>query len=158
METARAETSPAPSATGLKGVLAKARRGRGNNPSTSTLSLNGTDSNGTGARSVRSSIDHTVDKIKARVSGEHDDEDRSSPSRIAKLLPGNSKRRRKKKKREAEADEELQHAEDLQRGRSITEQSSTGSADLDGTVDRSRDTLDDDARSSQMTYDSDEEA
>ena len=156
METASAEQSPAPSTSTnkLKHVFSKARRNNRDN-NASNLSINDTDSTASGSRGLRASFDATMDKIKTRASGEHDDADSSGSAGITKLIPGRTKKKRRK--REAEAAQ--QEAEELRRGRSIGDRGGVGAAGL-GTApfdaSTSHDTLEaDDDGSSLITYDSD---
>lgn len=155
METEAAEHSPAPSTSTnkLKAVFSKARRGNKDNGS--SLSINDVDSTASGSRGIRASFDATIDKIKTRASGEHDDADSSGSGGIAKLIPG----RIKKERRRREAEAAQQDAEELQRGRSIGDRGGVGDASLGRSpfdASASRDTLEgDDDGSSLITYDSD---
>ena len=160
METAAADHSPAPSTSTnkLKAVFSKARRGTKDNGS--SLSINEADSTASGSRGIRASFDATIDKIKTRGSGEHDDAESSGSGGIAKLIPGRSKKKRRK--REAEAEAAQQEAEELRRGRSIGERGGVGGNGLGTALDAGaagHDILEgDDDGSSLITYDSDVES
>ena len=158
METAAAESSPTPSTTTnkLKTVFSKTRRGHKDN--SSSLSVNDADSTNSGSHGIRASFEATIDKVRTRASGEHDDDGNSSGSGgISKLIPG----RIKKKRRKRDAEAEQQDAEELQRGRSIGDRgggvdpSRGNSAPLTTTV--SQDGPDGDDGSSLITYESDTE-
>jgi len=155
MDPVTKETSPAPSSKGLKGVLAKARRGLKDN--SSTLSVNSTDNSSSSHGGIRSSIDSKVEKLKSRATGEssHNDGDNPGSGGIAKLLP----RRSRKKRRAREAPEQDQ--EEAIRGRSIGDRRSNGATgDLDPfeITGENQSPLDDDGGSSLLTYDSDPES
>lgn len=156
MESVAQETSPAPSAKGLKGVLTKARRGRKDKDNGSTLSVNGTDNSGSSSHGgIRSSIDSAVDKLKSHSAEDtgQKGEDDSEHGRIGKLLPG---RIRKKRRKAPEATE--QEKEEASRGRSIGEKPSNAATGNLGASDAGADnqsSLDNDGGSSLITYDSD---
>lgn len=156
METAAAEVSPSPSGRGLKGVLAKARRG--GKDSSSVPSNNGTD-NSSESHVIRSSLESIRER--ARTSRESSIDDgtvvTSKSHSLSKLLPGRLKKRLKKHgatDREEEPEEQGEDGDQEEdgRGRSISDQAAT-SADprrSTPTGSRSQSTL---GGSSLMTYD-----
>lgn len=156
METAAAEVSPSPSGRGLKGVLAKARRG--GKDSSSVPSNNGTD-NSSESHGIRSSLESIREKVRTSRESSIDDGTvvTSKSHSLSKLLPGRIKRRLKKlgaTDREEESEERGEDGgqEEDGRGRSISDQAAT-SADprrSTPTGSRSQSTL---GGSSLMTYD-----
>ena len=147
MNSPSQEVSPAPSARGFKGVLAKARQGIKANKS--TTSVDGTDDGGS------SRGNSTLDKLISRANGgrDIDEVDNSSNTGITRLVTAVGKRRRKKK-RDAEGVEG--DDEDPPRGRSL---GIAGNGDGDssgylGAGNPSQSTLDDDDGSSFLTIDS----
>ena len=150
MEPPIPETSPPPSARGLKGVLAKARRNLKDN--SSTTSVNGPDGSG----GLRSSIDSTAEKLRARSGGDNGRDDGENPGSagLSALIPGRIKKRRKRRQEEAARERDEW---EKPRGRSM------GDADMMATngLDRSSDIFDDDdddGDSSMLTYESETES
>ena len=148
------ETSPAPSASGLKGVLAKAQRGLKNN--NSATSLNGPDG-GSKRGGIRSSVDSAMEKLKSRTNGDSNSDNGSSAAsvKLSKLLPKTM--RKKREKRAADAVEQ-QEDEETGRGRSIGDRSALSLAVTSPGLDRSQDDLSGDGEDSIMTEDSDTES
>ena len=131
------ELSPAPSASGapvkgLKSVLAKARLGRKDNPS--TASLNGSDESEIGG--LRNSVD-SVDKIRDGGRSSVDDGLPTGPSGLSKLIPGRVKKKRKKR----EEAEQLQRELEEGRGRSADDQTATAAVSRREAGNESRTTL-----------------
>ena len=131
------DLSPAPStsgvpAKGLKSVLAKARLGRKDNPS--TASLNGSDESEIGG--LRNSVD-SVDKIRDGGRSSVDDGLPAGPSGLSKLIPG----RIKKKRRKREEAEQLQQELAEGRGRSADDQPATAAVPRHEAGNESRTTL-----------------
>ena len=131
------DLSPAPSASGapskgLKSVLAKARLGRKENPS--TASLNGSDESEIGG--LRNSVD-SVDKTRDGGRSSVDDGLPAGPSGLSKLIPG----RVKKKRRKREEAEQLQQELTEGRGRSADDQAATAAVARRESVNGSRTTL-----------------
>ena len=124
------DLSPAPSASGapskgIKSVLAKARLGRKENPS--TASLNGSD------ESEISGLRNSVDGGRSSV----DDGLPAGPSGLSKLIPG----RIKKKRRKREEAEQLQQELVEGRGRSADDQTATAAVARRESVNGSGTTL-----------------
>ena len=131
------ELSPAPSASGapvkgLKSVLAKARLGRKDNPS--TASLNGSDESEISG--LRNSVD-SVDKIRDGGRSSVDDGLPTVPSGLSKLIPGRVKKRRKKREEAEQLQQELAEG----RGRSADDQTATAAVQRDEAGNESRTTL-----------------
>lgn len=156
METAASEVSPPPSGRGLKGVLAKARRG--GKDSSSTPSNNGTDNNSSEGHGIRSSIESIRER--ARTSRESSIDDgtvtTSKSHPLSKLIPGRIKKRLKKyggSEREEESEEQGEEGDQEEdgRGRSISDQAAT-SADPRSRESQSQSTIDS-VSSSLATYD-----
>ena len=114
-----APSTSAPSSKGFKGVIAKARLGRKDDAS--TTSLNGSDESERGG--IRTSVDSLMDKARDGGRSSVDDGRPSGPSSLSKFIPG----RAKKKRRRREEAEQLQQdsAEGRGRGRSADDQPAT---------------------------------
>ncbi|MCJ1389055.1 hypothetical protein MMC18_001909 [Xylographa bjoerkii] len=143
---ASGEVSPAPSGRGLKGMLAKARRNKLDNSSTTSFP---TSEGSNESHGIRDSMDSALEKIKNAARKDNDPSDTSGGVSIAKLIPGT--RKRKEHKRRAKQD-----AGDAEgpRGRSMGDgEGATGT----GLSNENQGTLDDDDESSLMTEDSEEE-
>ncbi|MCJ1433563.1 hypothetical protein MMC27_002926 [Xylographa pallens] len=143
---ASGEVSPAPSSLGLKGMLAKARRNKLDNSSTTSFP---TSEGSNESHSLRDSMDSALEKIKNAARKDNDLSETSSGVSIAKLIPGT--RKRKERKRRAK-----QEAEDAEgpRGRSAGNgEGATGT----GISSENQSIMDDDDGSSLMTEDSEEE-
>lgn len=128
METAASGVSPPPSGRGLKGVLAKARRG--GKDGSSTPSNNGTENSSEG-RGVRSSLDSIRDKVRTSRGSSIDDGtvSTSKSHSLSKLIPGRIKKRLKKhggtEREESEEQGEEGDQDEDGRGRSISDQAAT---------------------------------
>lgn len=135
METAVKSVSPGPSSStskGFKSVIAKARLGRKEGPSTG--SLNGSDESSEQS-GVRNSVDSLVDRRHNSVN----DGLPSGLNKVSKLIPGLVKKKKIRKRGEAEQlPQELAES----RGRSIDDQTATA-AEPNAQIDdnESRDTL-----------------
>lgn len=122
METS---VSPAPSTTerkGFKKLVAKAKLGRKDTPS--TTSLNGSNiSDETSERAgIRNSVDSLMDKVRDSRGSSLDDGLPSGPSNLSKLIPGRAKKKRKKRE---EAEQQLQQEAADPRGRSVDGETAT---------------------------------
>ena len=145
-QPASKEASPAPSERGLKGMLAKARRSRKDN--SSTTSVNGTD-NSSEIHGVRNSVDSLLDKALPSRHSSLDDGKSTAGDKLAKLVPS----RIKKKRRERKEAEQQQYEED--RGRSLGDR---GRASVDRESHSGQQSPGDDGDSSLITMDSDIES
>ena len=132
MDNSRASTSPAPSTSeqkGFKGLVAKAKLGRKDAPS--TTSLNGTsafeEANERGG--LRSSVDSLMDKVRDGRASSVDDGLPSGPSNLSKLIPGRVK---KKRRRREEAEQQLQLETADPRGRTAYGEMATSAAAFSG--------------------------
>lgn len=106
------ESSPAPSERGLKGVIAKAKRSRKDNPS--TTSVNGTDNgtdNGSEGHSLRNSVDSLVDKALSTRHSSVDDSKSTAGDKLSKLVPARIQKKRRERK------EAVQQQYEEERGR-----------------------------------------
>lgn len=154
MDFSKKEISPAPSASskGFKGVIAKARIGR--KDESSATSLNGTDDSSERS-GIRDSVDSLIDRAReARASKGSSIDDNglpSGPSNLSKLIPGRVKKKLKKRE---EAVKQQEEEADGGRGRSLEDQTAT-SALLDAIPNnRRRSTLEEDGADSLITVDS----
>ena len=143
---ASTENSPVPGGRGLKGMLAKARRNKADN--SSTTSFNGTEDSNE-SRGIKESMDSALDKLKAVARGDPDNLDSPGISGITKLIT--RPRRRKGKKRKDLGDGV---AVEASRGRTIGDSQDPTTSRLGN---GSQSTLDDDGESSLMTDDSGED-
>ena len=154
METEAGEVSPSPSATintgnRLKNILSKSRRDRNNNTSRVSVTTTDNSSEGIGAE-VRNSIDSSIEK-----SRQSSLDDGTSRKKLAKLIPGHTKR---KKRRQEEAEQQgLDEEEEEERGRRPSEQPATAAALSPTAGNRSHSSLGDEANSL-ITVDSDTES
>ena len=139
------EPSPAPSTAskGLKGVMAKARRGRKDDSSTAT----GTDDSGEGI-GQRDSVDSLV-RNSTRTS--IDEGQPSGSSKMSKLIP---KRIKRKMEQKEEAERQLQAEEEDARGRSVEDSTATSAGASGLSAKRSRSTMADDEGNSLLTMES----
>ena len=145
-QPASTEASPAPSERGLKGVLAKARRSRKDN--SSTTSVNGTD-NGSDSHGIRNSVDSLLDKaLPSRHSSIDDDGKSTAADKLSKLVPNRIKKKRMERKEAEQQDERV-------RGRRIGNQ---GGASADHECHSGQQSPGDDGGSSLITMDSDTES
>ena len=143
---ASAENSPVPSGRGLKGMLAKARRNKADN--SSTTSFNGTEDSNE-SRGIKESMDSALDKLKAVARGDPDNPDSPGISGITKLM---TRPRRKKGKKHKDLGDSV--ATGPSPSRTIRDSKDGASPALGN---GSQSTLDDDGESSLMTDDSGEE-
>ena len=143
---ASGEVSPAPSSRGLKGMLAKARRNKLDNASTTSFP---TSEGSNESHGIRDSMDSAFDKIKNAVHKENDASDTPGAVSIATLIPGTRKRKDHKRRLKQAAEDA-----DGPRGRRIGDgEGATGT----GLSSENQSTLDEDDESSLMTDDSEEE-
>ena len=154
MASSSKETSPAPSASGFKGVIAKAQRGLRDNHS--ATSLNGPDG-GNKRGGIRSSVDSAMEKLKSRTNGEsgNDNGNTAANAKISKFLP--KKMRMKTEKRVGDTVDQRED-EELGRGRSVGDRSAMSLAVTSPDLGRSQDDLSGDGEESIMTEDSDTES
>lgn len=156
METTASEVSPPPSGRGLKGVLAKARRG--GKDSIVSLSNNGVD-NGSENHGIRSSLESISGKVRTSRGSSIDDgtvtTSKSHP--LSKLIPSRIKKKLKKHgttERDEESEEQGEDGDQEEdgRGRSIGDQAATAADPKRPTPtgSRSQSTL---GGSSLITYD-----
>ena len=143
---ASTENSPVPSGRGLKGMLAKARRNKADN--SSTTSFNGTEDSNE-SRGIKESVDSALDKLKAVARGDADNPESPGISGITKLI---TRPRRRKGKKHKDLGDGV--ATETSRGRTIRDSKDPASPALGN---GSQSTLDDDGESSLMTDDSGEE-
>lgn len=137
-----APSTSAPSAKGLKGVLKKARLGRKDGPS--TTSLNGSDEGNVEPGGLRKSVDSLLDKARDSNRSSVDDNGLPpGPSNLSKLIPG----RIKKKRRKREEAEQLQQELADGRGRSTDDQPATAAVPKVQSGNKSRSTLGEDGES-----------
>lgn len=152
MESPPTEVSPVPYSRGLKGVLAKARRG--GKESSYTLSINGTE-NSSDSHGIRSSAESL--QYKERTSREPSIDDGSTTNRsrpLAKLIPARIKKKLRKQEREEDKGEDGEEGQQTDgRGCIILDPVATSTDTKRPTDNRSQSTLGD---SSPITYDSDE--
>lgn len=156
METSSAkELSPAPSTSahstkGLKGVIAKARLARKDDPP--TISINGTEDGGERS-GIRNSMDSLMDKARASTGSSLDDGLPSGPSNLSKLIPGRTKKKRRKREEAEQAQQETEEG----RGRSVEDQAATAAAPNSLAAKRSQSTLGEDGEGSLLTVESETE-
>ena len=116
--------SPAPSTSepkGFKGLVAKAKLGRKDAPSTTSLNGSSVSDEASERGGVRNSVDSLIDKVRDSR-GSLDDGLPSAPSNLSKLIPGRVKKKRKKRE---EAEQQLQREMADPRGRSVDGQMAT---------------------------------
>jgi hypothetical protein len=140
---ASAENSSGLSGRGLKGMLAKARRNKQDNNS-STTSFNGTEGS-TEGHGIRESMDSALDKLKAVAKGDSDNPASPGLAGITKLMSGTRKRRETKRRALGDG------GAGERRGRPIGNGEGAIHTGLDS---QSASTIDDDGESSLMTDDS----
>ena len=145
MESTAADTSPATSTRGFKGVFSKARRSGKDN--SSTTSINGTD-NSSEANGIRSSVDSVRENGRAARQSSEDGTTTTKARKLSKLIPG--RLRRKKNNQDGvdrPGEEEENDVEDGERGRSISQEApmstilkaTANSRRSDGDVNRNED-------------------
>ena len=125
METLAKSTSPAPSTSepkGFKGLVAKAKLGRKDDPSTTSLNGSSVSDEASERGGIRNSVDLLMDKVRDSRGNSLDDGLPSGPSNLSKLIPGRVK---KKRRRREEAEQQLQQEAADPRGRSADGQIAT---------------------------------
>ncbi len=157
MDGPNKEMSPAPSVSskGFKGVIAKARIGRKDDPS--LTSLNGTD-DGSERSGIRSSVDSLMDRARASRNPSIDEGGiPPGPSSLSKLIPGRVKKKRKQRE-EAVLQLETEDGP-LGRGRSVEDSTATAAVSQPQlSANRSQSSIGGDGTSSLITVDSDNES
>lgn len=149
MDVVTKEPSPAPSTSasstkGFKGVVAKARLGRKDDPS--LISLNGTDDS-------RNSVDSLIDRARATRASSTDDGLPAGSRSLSKFMPGRSKKKRKQREDAEQAQQEVESG----RGRSVDEQPATSATPKSPlSNNRSQEGIEDDGHDSLISIDSDE--
>ena len=124
MATSAKSVSPAPSTSepkGFKGLVAKAKLGRKEAPSTTSLTGSSISDEVSERAGTRNSVDSSRDKVRDSRGSSLDDGLPSGPSNLSKLIPGRMKKKKKRRKRE-EAEQQLQADP---RGRSADGQTAT---------------------------------
>ena len=123
METS---VSPAPSTTteskGFKGLVAKAKLGRKDAPSNTSLNDSNVSDEPSERAGIRNSVDSLMDKVRDSRGSSLDDGLPSGPSNLSKLIPGRVKKKRRKRE---EAELQLQQEAADPRGRSADGQTAT---------------------------------
>ena len=117
--------SPAPSTTepkGFKGLVAKAKLGRRDAPSTTSLNGSSVSDEASERGGIRNSVDSLMDKVRDSRGSSLDDGLPSGPSNLSKLIPGRVKNKRRKRE---EAELQLQQETADSRGRSADGQTAT---------------------------------
>ena len=125
METSAKSVSPAPSTSepkGFKGLVAKAKLGRKDAPSTTSLNGSSFSDEVSDGAGIRNSIDSLIDKRRDSTRSSIDDGLPSGPSTLSKFIPGRVK---KKRRRREEAEQQLQQETADPRGRSTDGQIAT---------------------------------
>ena len=123
METSATSISPAPSTSepkGFKGLVAKAKLGRKDAPSTTSLNGSSVSDEVSERGGIRNSVDSLMDKVRDSRGSSLDDGLPPGPSNLSKLIPGRIKKKRRKRE---EAEQQLQTADP--RGRSADGQIAT---------------------------------
>lgn len=123
METSAISISPAPSTSdpkGFKGLVAKAKLGRKDAPSTTSLNGSSVSDEASERGGIRNSVDSLMDKVRDSRGSSLDDGLPPGPSNLSKLIPGRIKKKRRKRE---EAEQQLQTADP--RGRSADGQTAT---------------------------------
>ena len=124
METS-ASVSPSRSnseAKGFKGIVAKAKLGRKDAPSTTSLNGSSISDEASERSGIRNSVDSLMDKVRDSRGSSLDDGLPSGPSNLSKLIPGRVKKKRRKRE---EAEQQLQQETAGARGRSANGQTAT---------------------------------
>ncbi len=130
METSAASISPAPSTSepkGFKGLVAKAKLGRKDGPSTTSLNGSSVSDEASERGGIRNSVDSLMDKVRDSRGSSLDDGLPSGPSNLSKLIPGRVKKKRKKRE---EAEQQLQQETADPRGRSAEGQTATSAVSI----------------------------
>ena len=125
MEVSAPSRSPAPSTSepkGFKGLVAKAKLGRKDGPSTTSLNGSSISDEASERGGVRNSVDSLIDKVRDSRGSSLDDGLPLGPSNLSKLIPGRVKKKRRKRE---EAEQQLQREMPDPRGRSVDGQTAT---------------------------------
>lgn len=143
MATSAKSVSPAPSTSepkGFKGLVAKAKLGRKEAPSTTSLTGSSISDEVSERAGTRNSVDSSRDKVRDSRGSSLDDGLPSGPSNLSKLIPGRMKKKKRRKGEEAE-----QQLQADPRGRSADGQTATSAVPtaLSGN-NRSRSALEED--------------
>ena len=143
MATSAKSVSPAPSTSepkGFKGLVAKAKLGRKEAPSTTSLTGSSISDEVSERAGTRNSVDSSRDKVRDSRGSSLDDGLPSGPSNLSKLIPGRMKKKKRRKREEAE-----QQLQADPRGRSADGQTATSAVPtaLSGN-NRSRSALEED--------------
>ena len=128
MDTSAKSVSPAPSTSepkGFKGFVAKAKLGRKDAQSTTSLNGSSVSDEATERSGIRDSVDSFIDKVRDGRRDSLDDGLPSGPSNLSKLIPGRVKKKRRKRE---EAEQQLQQETADLRGRSADGQTATSAA------------------------------
>lgn len=122
METSISPALSTSEPKGFKGLVAKAKLGRKDAPS--TISLNGSSVSDEASErgGIRNSVDSLMDKVRDSRGSSLDDGLPSGPSNLSKLIPGRVKKKRRKRE---EAEQQLQQETADPRGRSADGQTAT---------------------------------
>ena len=125
MDTSAKSVSPAPSTSepkGFKGLVAKAKLGRKDAQSTTSLNGSSVSDEATERAGIRNSVDSLIDKVRDSRGDSLDDGLPPGPSNLSKLIPGRVKKKRRKRE---EAEQQLQQETADLRGRSADGQTAT---------------------------------
>ena len=128
MDTSAKSVSPAPSTSepkGFKGFVAKAKLGRKDAQSTTSLNGSSVSDEATERAGIRNSVDSFMDKVRDGRGDSLDDGLPPGPSNLSKLIPGRVKKKRRKRE---EAEQQLQQETADPRGRSADGQIATSAA------------------------------
>ena len=128
MDTSAKSVSPAPSTSepkGFKGFVAKAKLGRKDAQSTTSLNGSSVSDEATERAGIRNSVDSFMDKVRDGRGDSLDDGLPPGPSNLSKLIPGRVKKKRRKRE---EAEQQLQQETADLRGRSADGQIATSAA------------------------------
>ena len=128
MDTSAKSVSPAPSTSepkGFKGLVAKAKLGRKDAQSTTSLNGSSVSDEATERAGIRNSVDSLIDKVRDGRGDSLDDGLPPGPSNLSKLIPGRVKKKRRKRE---EAEQQLQQETADLRGRSADGQTATSAA------------------------------
>lgn len=125
METSAKSPSPAPSTLepeGFKGLVAKAKLGRKDAQSTTSLNGSSVSDEASERGGIRNSVDSLIDRARDSRGSSLDDGLPPGPSNLTKFIPGRVKKKRRKRE---EAEQQLQQERADPRGRSADGQTAT---------------------------------
>ena len=128
MDTSAKSVSPTPSTSepkGFKGLVAKAKLGRKDAQSTTSLNGSSVSDEANERAGIRNSVDSLMDKVRDGRRDSLDDGLPPGPSNLSKLIPGRVKKKRRKRE---EAEQQLQQETADLRGRSADGQMATSAA------------------------------